>query len=188
MTRLTLLIINFLMFHTCWLATAFGAAHDVPWLGPAFVVPAIALHLFLIKQSVRELILLLIVALLGYGHDTIHFIFGNLDFHSHLVFGYLPPVWLFFQWLIFATLLRISLAWMKDRWMITSVVGAVGGPLAYWAASELDSLLLPGYPLFDLGFMMISWAILMPFVVWIAHYGNIFDEGDSTYASYSQAI
>ena len=176
------------MFHTCWLATAFGAAHQVPWLGPAFVVPAVILHLVLVDQSGRETILLLIVAILGYGHDTLHLVFGNLNFHTSLIMGYLPPLWMFFQWLIFATLLRLSLAWMKDRWLITAIVGAVGGPLAYWGAFTLNSLLLPGNVLLDLGFMALSWGLFLPFVVWIAHYGNIFDKDETTYASYSQAM
>ena len=169
MTRLTLLIINVLVFHTCWLATAFGAAHGLAWMGPAFVIPGLILHFILIENRFRELSTILCVTFIGFSIDYLHHYLGLVQFHPDQLFLGLPPVWLFFQWIIFATLLRVSLDWLKGQYAIAAVLGAVGGPLAYWAAEQLNALMFGESVVFGLGVMAFNWAWMTALFVWIAH-------------------
>ncbi|MFB6355114.1 MAG: DUF2878 domain-containing protein [bacterium] len=171
MDRLTLLIINFLVFHTCWLANAFGAAHDITLLGPAFILPGIVLHLLLIDDLSREAVLIVGVATVGYVIDALHLQAGVLNFKSGQMFYVFPPVWMFFQWMIFATLFRLSLDWLKGRYWAASILGAVGGPFSYWAAAQLDAIMIKSLG-YSLTVMAVSWALLMPAFIWYAHRGS----------------
>lgn len=165
MDRLTLLLINFLVFHTCWLANAFGAAHQITYLGPAFIVSGLILHFFLIDEVRREVLNITFISISGFLMDTLLFLVGVFTFHSTQIFYGLPPVWLFFQWMIFSTLFRLSLNWLKGRYWTASILGFLGGPFAYWAAAQLDALMIPNL-WYGLSVMAIAWALIMPVFIW----------------------
>jgi hypothetical protein len=43
-----------------------------------------------------------------------------------------------------AATLRHSLGWLRGRWLVGAVLGAVGGPLAYLGGESLGALILNG--------------------------------------------
>ena len=43
----------------------------------------------------------------------------------------LAPYWLVVMWALFATTINVSMAWMKNRWLLAVVMGAVFGPMAF---------------------------------------------------------
>ena len=51
--------------------------------------------------------------------------------------GPLIPFWLMLLWALLATTLRHCLAWSARPWWRAAVLGAVGGPLSYYAGSQL---------------------------------------------------
>ena len=71
-------------------------------------------------------------------------------------------------WTCFAATLRHSLAWLRARWLLAAVLGAVGGPLAYLGGESLGAISLTG----DLSIAAISaqYAIATPILLAIAHY------------------
>ncbi len=56
------------------------------------------------------------------------------DFHPN---GWLVPLWLALLWPLLATTLRHCLAWTARPWWLAAAVGAVGGPLSYYAGGRL---------------------------------------------------
>ena len=56
-----------------------------------------------------------------------------------LVEGAAPP-WILGLWALFATTLNRSLAWLHGRYALAAVLGAIAGPLSYWAGARLGAL------------------------------------------------
>jgi hypothetical protein len=75
------------------------------------------------------------------------------------------PLWLMGVWLTFAILPNHSLAWLKNRLRLSALLGALGGPLAYWAGVRLDAATFNWPLLPSLLLLAIVWAALMPGVM-----------------------
>jgi hypothetical protein len=45
---------------------------------------------------------------------------------------------------MFVMTLRHSLGWLRGRYLLAAALGAVAGPLAYWAGSKLGAIELAG--------------------------------------------
>ena len=79
------------------------------------------------------------------------------------------PLWLIVLWMLFATTLRHSLAWVAKRKLASVVMGALFAPLAYFAGSQLGALHIPAENLaFSLCAIAPVWAAATPFMFWLA--------------------
>ena len=80
--------------------------------------------------------------------------------------GY-APIWLVAMWALFASTMNVSMAWLKKRWLLASVMGAVFGPLAFVAGEKLGAVIFleRWYALLALA---LGWAVLMPLLLWLA--------------------
>ena len=70
-------------------------------------------------------------------------------------------------WLNFAAALNGPLAWLRGRDLLGALVGALGGPLAYYAGATLGATegLPSGSGLLALA---VGWAIMVPLLVRLA--------------------
>jgi len=57
------------------------------------------------------------------------------------------PVWILALWVSFASTLNLSMRWLRVYPALAVLFGALGGPLAYFAAQTLGAVLLPQVPL-----------------------------------------
>ena len=73
------------------------------------------------------------------------------------------PMWFFALYALLATTLNASLGWLRGRPVLAAVLGAIGGPLAYYAGARIGAITLTGESLAVLG---ILWAGLMPGMIW----------------------
>jgi hypothetical protein len=80
-----------------------------------------------------------------------------------------PPVWIAAVWFGFGTLPNASLAWLKGRWKTQAILGALSGPLTYWAGVKLGAATLPdpgaAGALFAIG---LAWALALPAIFLMA--------------------
>jgi hypothetical protein len=156
-------IANAVLFQLGWFACVLG--------GNAFglfaTLAIIALHLALIGSWRTEGKLVIVVFALGSALDSALLKLGVFDFGDASL---LTPLWLALLWALLATTLDHCLAWTARPWWLASVLGAIGGPLSYFAGSKLATVYLP------LGFwpsMLILaavWAIAFPCLHWLARY------------------
>jgi len=159
--------INFVTFEIAWFACVLGAAHGVPLVGTLTVIAAVALHLAMSSAPRMELTLLVVVTLIGTLWDSAiasqHLItYPNGNFASGLA-----PHWIIAMWALFATTLNVSLAWLQGRPLVAALLGAVAGPVAYFAGSRLGALQLSdAVP--ALGLQSVGWAVLMPLLTIVA--------------------
>jgi hypothetical protein len=69
-------------------------------------------------------------------------------------------------WAEFVTILNVSLRWMRGKWLVMVLFGAVGGPLAYMGAEKLGAVTL-NIPLAYVA-LGLGWAILTPLLIYLS--------------------
>ncbi len=158
------LLINYLTFQAGWFAAVLGGANQLPWLGTIAAAAVIALHLHLANQPSRELQLIAIAALIGTLWDSLLVSLGWLAYPSGILIDGTAPHWIIAMWMMFATTLNVSLRWLKQRWMLSALLGAVAGPLAYYAGHELGGVEFDD-PWLALAALAVGWGVIMPLLV-----------------------
>ena len=121
---------NAALFQCGWFACVMGG--DSLWL--LLGLGVLAIHLLWITSWAVEGRLILSVTVLGTLLDTLLRTAGVFEFSDP---GPLIPLWLILLWALLATTLRHCLAWSARPWWRASLLGAVGGPLSYYAGSQL---------------------------------------------------
>ncbi len=152
---------NAALFQCGWFACVLGG--DSRWLLVGLAV--LAVHLLWISGWSKEGQVILAVTLLGTVVDTSLRTFGV--FHFTLP-GPVIPVWLILLWALLATTLRHCLAWSAAPWWRASLLGALGGPLSYYAGSQLAGVSFGYGTTPTLIGLALLWALLFPLLHWIA--------------------
>jgi hypothetical protein len=71
-------------------------------------------------------------------------------------------------WLNFSTSLNSLFTWLKQRLILSAILGLIGGPVAYYSGASLGaasiSQPLPG----NMALIGIAWAVSMPLLVWLS--------------------
>ncbi|MHC4974020.1 MAG: DUF2878 domain-containing protein [Planctomycetota bacterium] len=148
--------VNFLLFQAGWFACVAGPA----WVGPAAVALVVAVDLAWTRRRAHEAKTVLASGALGSAADLLLANAGLLAFRGG---GY--PLWMAALWLNFGTILNVSLAWLKGRWWLAAVLGAVCGPLVYLGGERLGATVLqPG----TLVAVAAQFAVAVPGLLWIA--------------------
>jgi hypothetical protein len=68
------------------------------------------------------------------------------------------------MWGLFATILNVSLRWLRGRWLIAAIAGGLGGPLAYYGGHRLGALEF-GDQNAALIALALGWAVVTPILV-----------------------
>lgn len=168
------IIINFVLFQIGWFACVLGAAWNKPWLGTFTVAGIIAFHLYRATEANREIWLLVIAMTLGFFWDSLMVITGLLNYQSGMFHPVFAPHWIIAMWALFATTFNVSMSWLKGHFVMSSLFGAVGGPLAYYGGMKLGAVTMPS-TLQALVALSIGWAILMPLLMKLAVHFDGFD-------------
>jgi hypothetical protein len=110
-----LLLINFVMFEVAWVSSVIGGAKQMPWLGPAAVLIAVALHLRAARKPFEEVLLLLFCGLLGASFDSVLVAAGWVTYKAGLFNDNFAPYWIITMWMLFATTLNVSMRWLRGK-------------------------------------------------------------------------
>lgn len=160
-----LVLINFLFFNACWFALVLGAANGIVWPGILLAAAFLAWEFY--RQSSRGRLLALCLAALSAGLvvDGAFVALGVLDYASP--WGPLAPAWILTLWVVFALTLRGCLAWLRGRYRLAALFGAIGQPLSFTAGTKLGAASFPG----ETGLLILGavWALVTPLLVWFAH-------------------
>ena len=169
MSPLTVKAVNVVLFQAAWFAAVLGAARGMPWLGPLVMIPTLAIHLALQDNRQGEVTLLLAAGVLGFIFDTA-FVAGSVFTPlQHLFPRPFSPPWMICLWLNFAATLNVSMSWLRDRYLLAALFGAIGGPLAYYSGARLGATeALP--TLRGLLVLSLGWGIMTPILVWFAQH------------------
>jgi hypothetical protein len=160
-------IINVAGFQAGWFAAVLGAAHGMPWLGIIAVPLVIAVHLFLAPDMKAETLLIISAGVFGFCVDTVLVSVDVFTPVPYLLPHPLSPPWMVLLWMNFATALNVSLRSLHGRYLLSSILGAVGGPFAYYSGAKLGATIT--IPVgFDLFLLAVAWAGAVPVLFWTA--------------------
>jgi hypothetical protein len=162
---------NFVLFQAAWFACILGAAHGWPWAGTLAVVAAVAWHLLRAPQPIEELKLVGVAVGAGFLWENLLMHLGLVRFVAGQTVDFLAPAWILAMWALFAITLNVSLRWLKGRWLLAVLMGAVAGPASYYGGARMGAAVLP-QPVPSLIALSIGWAILTPALLWAAQRWN----------------
>lgn len=160
-------ILNLIGFNAGWFACVLGAAYGFPWTGVVIVGGLLIAHLFIFPHVRNALGLVLLSGVLGYAADSILVLVGTLRFDASVQILGPSPLWMVFMWVNFALALPLSMAFLKGRYGLAALFGAIGGPLAYAAGNKLGAVEIPA-SLLPWILISIEWASAMPLMSWLA--------------------
>ncbi|WP_373502441.1 DUF2878 domain-containing protein [Aestuariivirga sp.] len=161
-------ITNFIAFELAWLAAVWGGAAGWPWLGSVPALLVAVLHLALSRgQRLREGLLIAAITVLGFALESGFMAAGLIDYAGTEPGQIAAPVWIMALWFGFATLPNASLSWLRGRWGLQFMLGAIAGPLTYWGGVKLGAATIPDGTgaLFWIG---LAWALTMPVIFLLA--------------------
>lgn len=136
------LTVNAVGYQAVWAAAVLGAAAGYAAAGPLAAAAFIASQVAIAPNARRELALVGISAGIGLVVDSAQAAAGVFAFQAPLGPVWLCPPWLLAIWAAFGTTLNGCMRWLKGRPWLGAAVGAVGGPLAYWAGARLGAISL----------------------------------------------
>jgi len=164
-------VLNFALYQLGWLACVLGAARGYGGAGALAALALTGVHVLLARRRGDEVRLCLLAGLLGMAADSAQTALGVLAFASLGSLGWLAPPWIVVMWMEFATLFRFALGWLRGRYGLAALLGAVGGPLAYYGGVRLGAATFPAGPVLGLSALALEWAVATPVLVWLAGRG-----------------
>lgn len=158
---------NFILYNVGWFACVYFAANGRAWVGIVAVALVAAAHLLSVPAWRKETLTLLLAAAIGFCWESVLVSTGVLVYPTAADTAPFAPAWIVALWINFATTINVSLAWVKKRWWIASIFGAIGGPLAFAAGAGMGAVEF-GDPLITPLVIGAGWAVLLPLVALLA--------------------
>ncbi|MDH4173851.1 MAG: DUF2878 domain-containing protein [Betaproteobacteria bacterium] len=155
------MVLNFVLFQMGWFACVLGAAHGLAWAGALTALAIVAWHVVRAGDWQRELLLVACAVALGIVFESLLVQSGWVRFGAGVVIEGAATYWMVALWALFATTLNVSLRGLRAHGWLAALLGAIGGPLAYYAGARLGALELvaTGAGLAAIG---AGWAVLTP--------------------------
>lgn len=159
---MTKMVANAVLFQIGWFACVLGGT------GPWLLVPAavLCIHFFWISSWAAEGKLMVTVVLAGAAIDSFLMQVGVFEFPGE---SKLVPLWLAALWAMLATTLNHCLAWTARPIWLASLLGAISGPLSYFAGAAIAEVELPLEQGMTLVILAATWAIVFPLLHGFAH-------------------
>ena len=159
-------LFNFLLFQAGWLICVLGAAHGRTTLALAIVSLLIMIHLTVTPDRIKDIRLFAYALIIGFVFDGL-IQFNGLILYNDTGWSFpLTPLWILMLWILFAMTLNHSLSWLKGRIFVSSLFGALGGPLAYMAAEKLGAITIATPQ--SIITLLVGWAIITPALVFLS--------------------
>jgi hypothetical protein len=161
-------LVNFVLYQVGWFACVLGMAWERPWLGMLGALALVGIHVCLTQHPASELKLISVAGTLGLVLDSFQLWLGVFSFTSGQLTAWLAPPCVVVMWIQFATILPYCLSWLSRRYVLSSLLGFTGGPLAFFGGARLGAVTflppqLPHYLMLGL-----LWGLAFPFLVWSA--------------------
>ncbi|WP_111639065.1 DUF2878 domain-containing protein [Marinomonas shanghaiensis] len=165
-------LLNAILFQTVWFICLLA--------GNLWALAVTILYLFLhdryFMHTRREWRLFAVFLMLGLLVDGTLFQVGifsssanNLDSIKW------PPVWLLCLWVSVATLFAHSLSFLRSRYLLGALMGAIGPTLSYFAGAKLSGISLAEPIGLTLLIVAIVWSLVIPLGIWLSEKWALFD-------------
>ncbi|GGN36482.1 MULTISPECIES: DUF2878 domain-containing protein [Marinomonas] len=165
-------LLNAILFQAVWFICLLA--------GDLWALVVTASYLFLhdryFMRTRREWRLFLAFLTLGVIVDGTLFHVGVFSFSAdNLDTISLPPVWLLCLWVSVATLFAHSLSFLRSRYLLGALMGAIGPTLSYFAGAKLSGISLAEPIGQTLLIVAIIWSLVIPLGIWLSEKWALFD-------------
>lgn len=135
------MLANFAFFQISWFACVLGGASNLAWYGVGIALLNLILQIYISKNRQLDIRLVLSALALGLIFDAIPLHMGWISFADMPYWSdALAPAWMLALWAMLATTLNVSLAWLKPKPVLSVLLGAISGPLAYLGGAKLGAM------------------------------------------------
>jgi len=148
-------VLYFVWFQTIWFLAILYTSEHVAIIGLL-----IAAFFILSPRKKTDLIMAAGIAIYGCVIDGALLWSGFFAFSDYE--GWLIPIWLISLWIAFGLMLRVSLDYLQGRYALAAVLGAVSGPLSYYAGAQAGAVVFPADTVLTLGILSTLWAVTVP--------------------------
>lgn len=116
----------------------------------------------------REIILAILAGAVGFFIDTA--LIWLEAFVPKGVSGSLrlSPAWMIGLWLNFSTSLNSLFTWLKQKRILSVLLGLIGGPAAYYSGASLDAAVVHQPLISSLVLIAVGWSIAFPLLTWLS--------------------
>jgi hypothetical protein len=157
------------MMQVVWFACVLGAARGLPWLGTAVGLAFVGWHLVRSGEAAgREAMIVLGAGGLGAAVDVALLQSGAVAYASGEWVPGLGPHWMIVLWMAFGATLNVAYGWLRGRWVAAALMGAVFGPLSYWAGARLGGVIFPQSLEHGMLALAIAWLVAFPALIRLA--------------------
>lgn len=147
-----------------WFLVVGSAARGMAWLGLLVVLTLLLVHVTLAERRTTEIGQLFVALVVGLAWENVAVALGVIAFpQASLRMGW-APAWIVGLWLLFATTWGGSLRWLASKPLVASFLGALLGPLSYWAGVRMGAAAFPD-PVASLVLLALAWAAMLPAVL-----------------------
>jgi hypothetical protein len=163
--------ITLLAHQATWFAAVIGASKGSGGSGVLAVVLFVAWRLAISPHRGLEARLGALALALGWGLESLWVGLGLVSYAAPAGLG-LAPAWILALWVGFALTVVPLLGALHARPLVAALVGAVGGPSAYWGAGEGWGAVQLAEPTgLALSALAFGWALAMPLLMTVARRG-----------------
>lgn len=159
--------INFILFQIGWFACVISSAASQPGWGVAVAAIVIGYHLYRASKPQYEIYLILIAMTIGVLWDSLLVSLALLDYTSGIVIPNTAPYWIVIMWGLFATTINVSLRWLKGKYQLSIILGAIAGPLAYYGGERLGAVNFVDTSMAFIA-LAVGWAVFTPLLIAIS--------------------
>ena len=161
-------LINLALFQGVWFATIIGAAEDTLIYGFLSLGLFITIHTLISHSARSDLKLAAIAVLVGLVAETLIIRAGLLSYAHNLPAAGFAPAWILILWANLALTLNGCLNWLKGRYLLAAILGAIGGPLSYFGGIKLGAATTQSEWPFVLAVIAIIYGAVTPLFLFIA--------------------
>lgn len=136
-----------------------------------FTLAAFFLHFRFAPVDRRDWLSVCVAVPMGVLHDNLLWYFGVLDFGAVSNWG-VAPFWLVFLWSLMALTFNHSLKWFYSRPWLLAIMGAIGGPMAYYGGIVLSGAQWGIEPILGWSMLAFIWVWLLPLHRWLVIQGE----------------
>lgn len=159
--------LNFMAYEAVWFSAVIGAGYGQAWPGLNAALLLLLLTRIFSLQWRSDFRLAAVAIVCGQCLDGT--LAGLHWVHYRAAYPFPVPLWIFALWASFALTLNHSLAYLKRRPWLASLLGAVAAPMSYWGAARGWHAVDFEVPIWRaLVFLAISWALVMPLLTQFA--------------------
>lgn len=161
---------NVIGYQIVWFTAVWGASRGLAW--PAVIAALLfaACQLAISRERGAEVRLVLAAVVLGVVLDGA---LAATDLVRYAAASSaLPPggaaVWILSLWVAFALTLNRSLGWLIGKPLVSLLLGAIGGPVAYMAAGRLGAATFAAPQWHGLLALGVGWAVAITLLTYLA--------------------